>query len=143
MDINDRGVTQVSFNELNGMELLSGHRQSDQILAWDLRTGQKSFQIGPRETKNQRISFAQANQFIYTGTSTSGDLLQFDMAKPTSFSVVGSCDDVICGVSSNPRDPDILATCSGQRHISDSHPKPDNSVCIWNLKALEKNAKTL
>lgn len=139
----DYGVTQVAFNELNGMELFSGHRQSDQILGWDLRTGQKTFKIGPRETKNQRINFTQANHFIYTGTSSRGDLLQFDLANPLSFSVVGSCDDVICGVSINPRNPDILATCSGQRHINEPHPTPDNSVRVWNLKSLEKIVKTL
>lgn len=129
------GVTQLQFDRLDGMRLYSAHRHLGAIQSWDLRNAQTTSPLQRNDNTNQRIYFTTDGNRLFTGSCTTGELLEYSEMQSDSLQVKvheGLHGDRIGAVSLHPTDSSRLLTCSGQRHYDPLEPI-DNSIKIWRV----------
>ncbi|KAJ9591397.1 hypothetical protein L9F63_002003 [Diploptera punctata] len=142
------GITHIQFSP-DGTKLLSGGRKDSEIICWDIRNpGNILFTVKREVATNQRIYFdiTSDSQYFVSG-NTNGKVNIWDTSQITEAttpepvlapcSVIHAHDDCVNGVSLHQQYP-ILATTSGQRHVtcleSESDSSSENLHCDTSLK---------
>lgn len=127
-----QGITQVKFDPHDGMKLYAGARHSDVISCWDLRTGDLASSIPRPSQTNQRLYFSITSDGTYLISGVSdvpGEIIIHNL-ETSDQSRLRPHTDSASAVSCHPRDPKLIAACSGQRHPIG---EPDNSIRIVSL----------
>ena len=111
------GVTQVQFSP-NSNYLFTGHRMSDAIHCWDVRSTREEVLALPRDARtNQRLQFdiEPFGRFLIAG-SRDNRALVYDLTTGTEAATVPGLPDACNGVSVSPGGGSF-ALATGQRHF--------------------------
>ncbi|XP_043198236.1 telomerase Cajal body protein 1-like isoform X1 [Amphibalanus amphitrite] len=124
------GVTHLQFSQ-DGRRLYSGGRKDPEVLCWDLRNlGRILFSMQRNVTTNQRVYFDTdwSGRYLFSGDCDGCVQVWDTMEDPASdlsetlllpsVRKFGAHRDCCNGISVHPWLP-VLATSSGQRHLSD------------------------
>ncbi|KAJ2844547.1 hypothetical protein IWW36_005145 [Coemansia brasiliensis] len=124
----------------NSVHLWAGSRQSQHLVAWDIRDLRGPWAVVPRACRTQQRMF-------FGFDATGRHLVAGEMDGTVAFHDVGDIEsrpvrvqahsDLVAGISTHPYYP-LLATASGQRHIGDESQaalESDNSLRVWAVSA--------
>ncbi|KAJ2651636.1 Telomerase Cajal body protein 1 [Coemansia sp. RSA 1250] len=122
----------------NNVHLWAGSRQSQHLVAWDIRDLRGPWAVVPRTCRTQQRMF-------FGFDATGRHLVAGEMDGTITFHDVGDIEsqpvrvpahgDLVAGISTHPYYP-LLATASGQRHDeSQALLESDNSLRIWAVSA--------
>ncbi|KAJ1732895.1 hypothetical protein LPJ61_001824 [Coemansia biformis] len=136
------GVTELRWAP-NGVNLWAASRQSQYIVAWDVRDVRGPCAVLRRPCSTQQrmgFDFDSTGRHLVAGEMDGHvsihDTTALDDARPVAR--LAAHGDLVAAVSTHPYYP-LLATASGQRHFGDAHDdapaRPDHSLRIWSVPA--------
>lgn len=107
---------QVSF--VNDFYLVSTSRSHNEIHVRDVRNWSLLHTFHRDAYTNQRIQFSHSANTLISGDEH-GHLHSWDLMTGDHQETSAAHQDVLCGVSCSQDYPNLLSTCSGQRHFKD------------------------